>query len=249
MKNRILYLFLIMWGAGLLLLFNYQPGEAQQIPPTPTSTGMKAPMDLMVPPPLPKTPDQADYGAQDYYYVCMACHGDRGQGLTPQWMEEWNLGKNPCWQSKCHAANHPPEGFKLPRTIPGVIGQVFTNEFYNGLDLHDFLKKEMPWHNPGYLRDDQYWNLTAFLLRENGYWKNSTVINESTAASYFIRLKIPSETLDVMVTSIAPMPVRTPISVKPANSADVSSQVIWVAPLIGLVILIAGLYLNTREQT
>lgn len=225
MKNKLIFLFVVLGVLSLSLVTAIQPASAQEITPTPTSPGMTSPMDLMVPPPLGDNPDQADYGAQVYYYVCMACHGDKGQGLTPEWMEEWDLGKNSCWESRCHAANHPPEGFKLPRKIPGVIGPVLTDRFSTGLALHDYIKKYMPWHAPGTLKEDEYWQLTAFLLRSNGLWKESTTIDADNAALYIIHIKLPT-----------PTPL-TPFS------PTYSNKVITYGFVVCILILMGGLFL------
>jgi hypothetical protein len=98
----------------------------------------------------------------------MACHGDKGQGLTPDWVAQWDLEPNACWESKCHASNHPPEGFVLPRSIPGVVSPVIQARFATALELHDFLQSTMPWHAPGSREPEEYWQLTAYLLELNG---------------------------------------------------------------------------------
>jgi hypothetical protein len=55
--------------------------------------------DRLAPRPLPDDPAPADYGEQDCYQICMACHGDQGQGLTDEWREAWD-GDSYCWESK-----------------------------------------------------------------------------------------------------------------------------------------------------
>ena len=69
---------------------------------------------------MPPEPSQADHGAQVYYQICLACHGDWGQGLTEEWRDTWGEDKN-CWQSKCHAPNHPPWGFEIPKYAPSLL--------------------------------------------------------------------------------------------------------------------------------
>lgn len=239
MKKFILFFLLLLGEIGFLMVSNYQSAQAQDIPPTPQAPGMLSPMDLMEPPPLGENPDQADYGAQVYYYVCMACHGDRGQGLTEQWMEEWNLGKNSCWQSRCHAANHPPEGFKLPHNIPGIVGPVLTERFYNGHDLHDYIKKNMPWHAPGTLKEEEYWQLTAFLLRTNGFWQEQSQIDETNATGFVIRMQQPTPTPIYLS-------IRKSASPVPVFSSAYSEKIILVATIISIVILLLGLLFSLR---
>src|SRR5690554_4716614 len=74
-------------------------GNAQApTPPSPAEgVDMIAFPDIMVPPVLPENPTQADYGRQVYYYVCMTCHGNLGQGLTQEWIDAWGE-ENSCWQ-------------------------------------------------------------------------------------------------------------------------------------------------------
>ena len=97
------------------------------------------------PPPTVYPPAQADQGAQVYYLVCMACHGDRGQGLTTEWRNVLGAPDNNCWQSKCHAANHPFDGFVLPKVIPAVVGPDVLAGFQTAKSLHDFIQQKMPW--------------------------------------------------------------------------------------------------------
>ncbi|MCX7851553.1 MAG: hypothetical protein N2383_02100 [Caldilineales bacterium] len=148
---------------SVLLLAVLAPAQAQDDGPR----VMNLP-DRLAPPPLPAQPTQADYGAHVYWLSCMTCHGDRGQGLTDEWRAAWAPGDRNCWQSKCHAANHPPEGFRLPYTVPPVIGAGTLTKFVTAADLHAYLKARMPWHQPGSLPDEQYWQLTAYLIRANG---------------------------------------------------------------------------------
>jgi hypothetical protein len=57
---------------------------------------------------------QLEYGSEVYKPICQDSHGNRGQRLTDQWRTTWASADQNFWQSKCHAANHPPEGFILP---------------------------------------------------------------------------------------------------------------------------------------
>lgn len=130
--------------------------------------GGDKPMDWTATPILSTDPSQADEGSYQYWLVCMSCHGERGQGLTDEWRVQWGLEEQNCWQSKCHASNFPPGGFVLPKYAPVLIGETALLRFQTALELHDYLALTMPWWAPGSLTDDVYWQLTAFLLRENG---------------------------------------------------------------------------------
>lgn len=191
--------------------------------------------DRLARPTLPADPVQADLGSQVYYYVCMACHGDQGQGLTPEWIDQWGLEKNACWQSKCHAANHPPEGFTLPRTIPPVVGPPLMSRFSSALELHDYIKLKMPWHAPGTLSDLEYWQLTAFLVRLNGIDPGREDLDANRAAL----IRWQPETLVTAAltpTVLASQPVPPPPSSSPR----------WILVIAGLAGLVGLIFWSLR---
>ncbi|MDD5368220.1 MAG: c-type cytochrome [Anaerolineaceae bacterium] len=166
---------------------------------------------LLTPPPTVYPPAQADQGAQVYFYICMVCHGDKGQGLDA-WRKELDPPDNNCFQSKCHAPNHMPDSFTFPHNVPPVVIPGLLQKFGNAQHLHDFMKSTMPWYAPGDLKDDEYWQLTAYLMRENGRDPGTQVLSPQTAASFDF-------------TRPAPPPGPQP----------------WVYALIGgLVMLVAG---------
>lgn len=130
-------------------------------------------------PDMPASATQADVGAEVYRLVCSACHGDKGQGLTEDWIATWDPSTQNCWQSHCHHANHPPEGFILPRYVPAVIGDQTLMRFQTAQDLKQYIHENMPWHTPGSLTEEEYLQLTAFLLRENKIIQNDTTLDRS----------------------------------------------------------------------
>jgi cytochrome c5 len=132
----------------------------------PPATTPKA--SWLILPTMPESASPADVGAEIYRLVCRDCHGDKGQGLTDEWRATWNPDDQNCWQSKCHASNHPVNGFELPRYVPAIIGPSTLLRFQDVADLQAYIKVNMPWHAPGSLTDQEYWQLTAFLVRENG---------------------------------------------------------------------------------
>jgi len=143
--------------------------------------GMATP-DRLDPPPTVYPPTQADVGAQVYWFRCMVCHGDRGQGLTEEWRNAWDPSHRNCWQSRCHASNHPPEGFQLPYYAPPVIGPGTLARFATLADLHGYLAAQMPWQAPGSLPPEEYWQLAAFLARANGVPVRDADLNTEAAA-------------------------------------------------------------------
>gem|GEM_PF-128368 len=134
--------------------------------PEVTPTPLLSPRQLQ--PILPENPSMADLGHQKWWSVCMACHGDAGQGLTDEWRETaFGEDKN-CWTAKCHGTSHPPEGFIFPRIVPPAWGPGTLKRFITADELQQYLFDEMPWWDPGSLTEVEGWNLTAFVLRENG---------------------------------------------------------------------------------
>ena len=98
----------------------------------------------LVLPELPSIATQADVGAEIYRLVCQDCHGNQGQGLTDEWRAEWSPEDQNCWQSKCHASNHPPEGFVLPRQVRALVGAGTLVAHETVLDLHSYTRNRMP---------------------------------------------------------------------------------------------------------
>ena len=112
-------------------------------------------------------PTQVDRGKAVYLHYCSTCHGDRGQGLTDEWRATFPPRDQNCWQSKCHALNHPPEGFVFPHIVPAVAGPDALTKFNTAQQLYGFISKAMPYYAPGLLTSDQYTDITAFLLTLN----------------------------------------------------------------------------------
>lgn len=134
---------------------------------------------------LPPDASQLEYGAEVYRLVCKACHGDKGQGLTDDWRAQWEPQDQNCWQSKCHALNHPPDGFYLPIS-PAVVGPPL-KIFETALDLYSFIRKYMPWHNPGSMTENESWSVTAYILKINNI-DPGPELNADTAAQIRLRM-------------------------------------------------------------
>jgi mono/diheme cytochrome c family protein len=174
------------WVVGVA----YSPAQAGKDTPedTPASPSIQ---DRLAPPPMGTPPTQVDRGHFVYYQVCMACHGDHGQGLTDEWRAQFGPQDMNCWQSKCHSFNHPPHGFQLVKTVPALIGTGTLSRFDNAQQLHDYIVKTMPWWKPGYLRADEFWQVTAFLMSEHGVLPKNVVLDEGIATVYLLRPASP----------------------------------------------------------
>lgn len=135
--------------------------------------------------PPAKGPTQADAGATLYYYYCMACHGDKGQGLTTEWRAQWDVEHQNCARSTCHGPRHPPEGFSFPKNFaPGIVGVNTLDKYENAQVLYDFVSTKMPYQAPASLKKDEYWQLVAYLLRQRGV--HVSMVNEGNAQSVML---------------------------------------------------------------
>jgi mono/diheme cytochrome c family protein len=240
-KRKLLFILCILL---VFLGFNLIPAStagATGTPPPPRTTptpGMSFLPERLAPPPTVYPPTQADQGAQVYYQVCMVCHGDRGQGLTEDYLSLLDPADRNCWQSHCHASNHPLEGFVIPKYAPAVIAPGLLEPFRSALVLHDYLQARMPWQAPGSLSEDEYWQLTAFLLRANGYDPGPVPLNEERAAAISLGAK--------------PTPTPTPVSPL-AGFMENAGSGFWVATgcvlaLVMLVVLIVVIRRSAKHS-
>lgn len=218
-KTAWVILLILLLAAAGGALFSTPPASAQMVP-TPDS-------DRLAPWPTVYPPAQADQGAQVYYQRCMVCHGDRGQGLTVEWRGVFDPEDQNCWQSGCHNQTRlPPDGFVFPKAVPAVAGPGVLTRFGTAQNLFDFLKHSMPYQAPNSLGDEAYWQITAYLLRTNGFYSSNLPLNEETAAS--VRL-IPATPLPVVETD----PLQAPW---------------WLIALGGLALLGVGAWILSRSR-
>ena len=111
---------------------------------------------------------QLQLGWETYRFWCSACHAYSGEGLTAAWISTWAPDDQNCWQSKCHAVNHPDDGFFLPHSIPAIAGPGVLAHFGDGPTLYGFVSTLMPYQEPGALSQDQYYAVLAHVLNMNG---------------------------------------------------------------------------------
>ncbi len=129
------------------------------------------------------TMSQIELGEEKYRQVCMACHGDWGQGLTPEWRAQWGEDGN-CWQSHCHASNHPDNGFGLPQVVPALSKAGDIARLHNGAELQQVILQTMPWWNPGFINEEESWAISAFLMEARGELGVDVTLDESNAPVY-----------------------------------------------------------------
>ncbi|MEM7345446.1 MAG: c-type cytochrome [Chloroflexota bacterium] len=172
--------------------------------------------------PLTKTAFAAgEDGADLYQQWCSSCHGDRGQGLTEEWQATWPETKQNCWQSKCHASNHPPDGFSFPKDVPALIGPETLINFDTGYTLNAYVQHSMPYWAPNLLSDEEYKAITAFLIKAN---------HEARGFSQ------PTESQDILALSIHPIP--EPEKVESNPNLTVWGIIFGAILLIGLALII-----------
>lgn len=207
-----------LWFLGGTALSNPAPGEG-----VPTAT-----IDRLAKPTLPPQPSQADFGAQDFWLDCLPCHGDKGQGLTDEFRQVYPPEDRNCWTAGCHGDHPYRNGWTLPTVVPRVIGGGALNGFRDAAGLHAFISSAMPFQAPGSFDDKTYWELTAFLLRENGVLLGSEEVGPSNASQILIR---PAAT-----------PLATP-SVSGSQSDGTNSVF-----LAGIALIVFGLFVFLSLQ-
>ena len=140
--------------------------EAAAPDPTPH---LASTIDPLATPVMPESPTQLDVGRNVYYYHCMPCHGDRGQGLTDEWREEWVHDHQNCWYRGCHSGRSEEEGFFIPHDVPAVMNTDHElNQFRSAKRLFAYLQENHPPQRPNSLKESEYWALTALILDANG---------------------------------------------------------------------------------
>lgn len=141
------------------------PAAAQ----APDSTPVPYMDERLTIPVLPDSPTLIELGSYSYYYNCMPCHGDQGQGLTDEFRGIWPEDHQYCWGRGCHAGHPGDEGFPIPHFIPAIIGLPRPlARFTSAQDLETYLRETHPPQRPGVLSGQEYRALTAYLLAANG---------------------------------------------------------------------------------
>lgn len=161
------------------------PGDA---PNSTGAKGMALPAAWINPP--PPGPTQADRGAYTYWMHCMVCHGDQGQGLAKFRFSYPKEDQN-CSNSKCHGGPRPGAGFSFP-DAPAIIGPGTLSDFRTAAQLYNFVSTRMPYQVPGTLSRDDYWNLVAYLLRQNGILPDGALLSADNAGSIELHPQSPS---------------------------------------------------------
>jgi quinol-cytochrome oxidoreductase complex cytochrome b subunit/mono/diheme cytochrome c family protein len=141
----------------------------------------------------PEHNEQLKKGSKLYWAICMACHGDRGQGLTEEWRDAFGEEDRNCWQSGCHGADHPPEGFLIPKDtiFPAVAGAGKLSRFKNAQELHDYILASMPWWDPGQLTDEEAWQITSYILSLHKVMPSQFDLTDTNASAIRTQHAVP----------------------------------------------------------
>jgi len=161
-----LWLGLIFAGllalAGSFILLTRKPASIEAGLPTPLPT-----LDRLAEPPLSQNPTQLEWGRHLFWLNCMPCHGERGQGLTEEFRALY-IEDQDCWARGCHGGRVEDQGFPIPRSVPAIISATGgLPPFGTAEQLFEYLRATHPPQHPGYLPDDEYWALTAYLMDQN----------------------------------------------------------------------------------
>lgn len=244
-----------MCGCLILLVFclswyawprsETSPGDntlfALQIDPAATA-------DPLAIPELPDNPTQVDIGRVSYYYNCMPCHGDHGQGLTEEWRMTWVEDHRNCWDRGCHAGRPGDEGFPIPTAIPALAGEPGALADYSSPPiLHHYLEETHPPQSPGSLPEGDYWALTAFLLDENGQLppgddlgpEATTTPVTSPTATIAPTVTPPAATAVAAAPAATAHPTPAPPAAAPSTIAPTQLLALAAALVIAIVIAFA----------
>ena len=197
------------WGLAIfiLLLFanllnapaaqaspHFQTTSTPTVQPTPTFDVRRLEQPVIA----ADNTEQLKKGSEIYWGICMACHGDKGQGLTDEWRDAFGAEDRNCWQSSCHGPDHPPQGFLIPKdkVIPGVAGSGKLARFKNAQELHDFIYANMPWWDPGQLTDEESWQVTSYILNLHKVMPARFALTDTNASAIRTQHAVPQPTDD-----------------------------------------------------
>lgn len=183
-----------------------------------------------------ETPSQVEAGALKYWGVCMACHGDKGQGLTDEWRDAFGAEDRNCWQAGCHGYDHPPQGFLIPKdqVMPAVATLGSLTRFKNAQELYDFIHASMPWWDPGQLTEEEAWQVTAYILSMRKVLPDGLVLDETNASAIMTQYAVPQPINDkpavisfagilaLVAIGLLVQDIRKNMRLRNANSADIT---------------------------
>jgi cytochrome c len=120
-------------------------------------------------------------GERTYRRQCARCHGAHAQGKDDQFhglRAQALVGRNalPC--------------------EPRPAQRLRARRFRTAKDVYDFASASMPADEPAILDADEYWDVVAYLLAENGRTPNGTPLDATSAASVVLDPHCPANDAD-----------------------------------------------------
>jgi len=215
-----------------LLAFRSSPSQVSASQPEPTPT-----INRLAAPTMPPEPGQADEGSQHFWLHCLPCHGDRGQGLTDEFRMLYPEEDRNCWDRGCHGPSPYQNGWHLPDFVPALIGDQLLKQYGSAGGLFAFIRTSMPFQDPGSLTDEQYYAITAFLIRENGLLDLTGPVDASNADA----LLFPGQPQ-------AQPPTSTPAASPTEEEDGQNGALLPVLIILLAASLLAGLYFGLRAM-
>lgn len=190
-----LFPFLALGLVGLFFVPGFRASSASLITATPEATPTFDTRRLE-PPPTKETPGQEDEGALYYWGVCIACHGDQGQGLTEEWRASYAPPERDCWRSGCHGSDYPENSFEIPveSGAPGIAEAGKLAQFSNAFELQKYIFESMPWQNPGSMTPEDAWGVTAYVLKLHGTQPEGVRLEKTNASAIPIHRSVSAPT-------------------------------------------------------
>jgi cytochrome c len=176
----LLFLFLIVLFAILSLAITQTKVESMQ------KSEELAPEILEV---IAGYGEQVRHGAEVYDLVCSNCHGNTGLGIG-EGRAEFLPEHQRC--EKCHRPNNAPTKANVEISEknsfnigipPALQGEGSLSKFGNAAGLNAYLKAAMPRYEPGNLAEQEYLDITAFLLALNDVLPKDIVLTNENGSS------------------------------------------------------------------
>lgn len=221
--------------------------DTTPLPVTSPSITVTPTIDRLAAPPTAENPNQADEGAQLFWLHCQPCHGDVGQGLTDEWRQQYPPEDQNCWESGCHGKRPYENGFILPTAVPPVTGEESLTKFETMAQVYGFMSAAMPYQDPGYLTDEEYLAMTAFLAREHGLW-NGTTLNPDNLENFRLRPAAATPTPEPTNTPAAPLDNQNENTSNEAQESAAPTNNFFIGIVAGLIsgLLIIALLIRRK---
>ena len=113
---------------------------------------------------LPAGKGTAAEGAKIYGAQCASCHGMRGEGMAPAYPKL--VGRD------------PREGFPFGRD-PALV-KTIGNYWPYATTVFDYVRRSMPFLQPGSLTNDEVYAVTAWLLAQNEIIKSDATLDAAS---------------------------------------------------------------------